>query len=289
MRVLSQADWEFWEQNGYVVIHDAVPPENVQAVVDAIWDFMGMDRSDPNTWYTAPSNENGTLALSPGGMVEMYQHQALWDNRQYPRVYGAFADIWGTDKLWVSIDRVNLNVPARADTKFGGFIHWDIDTSQTPPPFMVQGVLSLVDTTADQGGLQVVPGFHRIFEQWVKTQPADRDPWHPDITGFEVVPLVMKAGDLAIWHSLLPHGTRRNNSNRPRLAQYITMSPAAEDDEVSRQERITMWRERLSPEGEPFPGDPRKVEILQNKTAELTPLGRKLLGLDRWELSEAAP
>jgi ectoine hydroxylase-related dioxygenase (phytanoyl-CoA dioxygenase family) len=288
MRVLSQADWDFWQKNGYVIIHDAVPPENIKALVDTIWDFMGMDRSNPDTWYTEPSNEHGTHVFRAGGMVEMYQHQAMWDNRQHPRVYGAFADIWGTDKLWVSMDRVNLNVPARAGTKFGGFIHWDIDTTQKPPPFMVQGVLSLVDTTAEQGGLQVIPGFHNIFEEWVKTQPADRDPWHPDITGFEVVPVITKAGDLVIWHSLLPHGTRRNDSNRPRIAQYITMSPAEEDNEAARAERIAMWRDRLSPEGEAFPGDPRKIEVLQNKTAELTPLGRKLLGLDRWEMPETA-
>ena len=36
----------------------------------------------------------------------------------------------------------------------------------------------------------------------------------------------------------------------------------------------------------PFPGDPRRIEEQYGKTAELTPLGRKLLGLDRWEEPE---
>ena len=31
-------------------------------------------------------------------MVEMYQHQALWDNRQRPRVHRAFAQVWGDRK-----------------------------------------------------------------------------------------------------------------------------------------------------------------------------------------------
>jgi ectoine hydroxylase-related dioxygenase (phytanoyl-CoA dioxygenase family) len=92
----------------------------------------------------------------------------------------------------------------------------------------------------------------------------------------------MNAGDLVIWNSMLPHGTGRNNSTRPRLAQYITMFPALEDDDAMRQERINLWRERKSPERSAFPGDPRRWEIENSATAELTPLGEKLLGLTRW-------
>jgi Phytanoyl-CoA dioxygenase (PhyH) len=119
--------------------------------------------------------------------------------------------------------------------------------------------------------------------EWVKTQPEDRDPFRPDLTGFEVVPIETKAGDLVIWHSMLPHGTRRNNAKIPRLAQYITMSPAQEDNEEDRHWRIKIWRDRLPPGGRPFPGDARRLEEDHGTTAELTPLGRKLLGVDRWD------
>ena len=102
------------------------------------------------------------------------------------------------------------------------------------------------------------------------------------MTGLELKHVATESGDLVIWHSLLPHGTGRNNSSRPRLAQYITMFPAREDDEAMRQERISLWRERKSPERKAFPGDPRRWEIEYGSTAELTPLGEKLLGLKRW-------
>jgi len=282
MHVLTQAEMTFWQENGYVILRDAVPRENLDAVVDIIWKFMEMDRDDPATWYRTGNGDEGKPKLKESGMAELYQHQALWDNRQHPRVYGAFADIWGMENLWVSIDRVNLNPPARADWDFQGFVHWDIDTSLRPLPNRVQGVLSLVDVPADAGGLQVVPGFHRRFDEWVKTQPADRDPRAPDMRGLELKSLAMKAGDLVIWHSLLPHGTGRNNSSRPRLAQYITMFPAIEDDEAIRQERVGLWRERKSPDRKFFPGDPRRWEIERSATARLTPLGEKLLGLTNW-------
>ena len=282
MHVLTQEDLSFWHEQGYVIVRQAVPQANVDALVDVIWEFMAMDRDDPESWYRPTNDDDGLPRLKESGMAELYQHQTLWHNRQHPRVYGAFADIWETDKLWVSIDRVNLNPPARADWDFQGFVHWDIDTSLRPLPQRVQGVLSLVDAPADAGGLQVVPGFHRRFEEWVKTQPADRDPRIPDMSGLGLRPVATNAGDLVIWHSLLPHGTGRNNSSRPRLAQYITMFPAREDDEAMRQERVRLWKERKSPERKFFPGDPRRWEIEHGATAKLTPLGEKLLGLRKW-------
>ncbi len=282
MHVLTDRDMEFWRRHGYVIVPNAVPRANAEALVDVIWDFMEMNPADPATWYRPAESASGKPVLKASGMAELYHHPIMWDNRQQPRVYGAFADIWDTEALWVSIDRVNLNPPARPDWNFQGFVHWDIDTSQEPLPMQVQGVLSLVDVPAEAGGLQVVPGFHRRFEDWVKTQPADRDPRAPDMTGLELESLAMQAGDLVIWHSLLPHGTGRNNSSRPRLAQYISMSPAREDDEALRQERVRMWRERRPPDRSVFPGDPRRLEMEGGRTAQLTPLGEKLLGLRSW-------
>ena len=102
----------------------------------------------------------------------------MWDSRQYPRVYQAFAQILGSERLWVPLDRVNMKTPVRADRpewRHTGMIHLDVDTSRPAIPSGVQGVLYLTDTAEDQDGFQCVPGFHRAFDAWVKSQPADRD------------------------------------------------------------------------------------------------------------------
>ena len=39
MPVLTAEDRKFWEENGYVVVHNAVPPENLKAAERAVWDF----------------------------------------------------------------------------------------------------------------------------------------------------------------------------------------------------------------------------------------------------------
>jgi ectoine hydroxylase-related dioxygenase (phytanoyl-CoA dioxygenase family) len=279
LRVLSEDDWRFWRENGYVIVRDAAPRENLEAVIDMLWDFQEMDRKDPATWNRPPARHIRMAELNGSGMVEIYNHQALWNNRQHPRIYEAFVDIWGDEKLWVTIDRANLNVP---NPEFKGFIHWDVDTSLDPLPVNVQGVLSLNDATTEMGGFRCVPGLYRNLGEWVKTQPPDRDPFKPDVSGFEIVEVETKAGDLLIWNSQLPHGIRPNRSNKARLAQYIAMVPAQEDKEELREWRIRSWRDRIAPEGMAFPGDPRNWEQTRYGRAELTELGEKLLGLRRW-------
>jgi hypothetical protein len=282
MRVLSEEDWKFWVHYGYVVIKNAVPKENIERLRDFLWEFEEKDPNDPETWYAPPRAEMKMKELMNTGMVEVYNHQYLWDNRQCPKVYDAFVDIWGTEKLWVTIDRANLNFPIRPGHEYKGFIHWDYDPETKPQN--VQGVLALVDQTDENmGGFQCVPELYRTYDTWKLTQPEDRDHFKPDVSGFEIVKVKMEAGDLLIFNSLQPHGIRPNLSgNKVRIAQYISMMPAQEDNEALRQWRIESWKERRAPEGYAFPGDPRGWEKTKYGTAQLSPLGRKLLGLDKW-------
>ena len=282
LRVLSEEDWQFWQHNGYIVIKQAVPKENAGRLAKLLWEFEEKDPRDPTTWYTPPRAEMKMKELTNSGMVELYNHQFEWDNRQYPRVYDAFVDVWGTEKLWVTIDRANLNVPVQPGFEFKGFIHWDYDPETKPQN--VQGVLALADQTDENmGGFQCVPELFRTYDTWKLTQPADRDHFKPDITGFELVKVKMEAGDLLIFNSTQPHGIRPNRSkDSVRLAQYISMMPAEEDNEALRQWRIMSWRERQAPEGYAFPGDPRNWEKTRYERAELSELGEKLLGLRSW-------
>lgn len=274
MSMLRAADHAFWEENGYVVIPTGVPQAQLDAVVDTVWEFLEMDRNDPESWYSAPP------WLSKAGMVQFYQHQALWNNRQDPRIHQAFGEIFGDEKLWVTLDRANMNPPARADWDYQGFIHWDFDPLTWPIGLRVQGVLCLTDTEEAQGGFQCVPGSHKMVPEIIERQQPGANLRHPDIEGLTVKAIEGKAGDLIIWHTGLLHGNGRNRTDRPRLAQYISMFPAREDDEEARQSRIAAWKNR-TPHGN-FPSEPRKWEETRNETAELTDLGKKLLGLERW-------
>jgi len=282
LRLLSEDDWAFWAKNGYVIIKNAVPREQVKKLADYLWEYEDKSPDDMDSWYKRPNVKMEMKELNNTGMVEIYNHQYMWDNRQFPKVHQAFADIWGTEKLWVTIDRANLNFPLRPGFEYKGFIHWDYDPETKPQN--VQGVLALADQTDENmGGFQCIPELFRNYDTWKLTQPEDRNHFKPDTTGFEMEKVKMEAGDLLIFNSLQPHGIRPNMSeNKVRIAQYISMMPAEEDNEALRQWRITSWKDRVAPEGYAFPGDPRKWEQTKYDTAELNELGKKLLGLENW-------
>ncbi|AOY01392.1 phytanoyl-CoA dioxygenase family protein [Jeongeupia sp. USM3] len=285
LRVLSDADFAHWQQYGYVIVRQAVDAGAVRRTADFLWDFQQLDPADPASWNAPQLRENDMRELNGSGMVEAYQNQTLWDNRQTPRVYDAFVDIWDREDLWVTIDRANLNTPNAGVRKFGGFIHWDADTSLDPRPVNVQGVLALSDTSEDGGGFQCIPELFANFDRWCETAPLERNPWQPDLASvpYPVRFIPMQAGELLIFNSLLAHGIRPNTSaDKVRLAQYISFTPADEANAELRDWRIRSWQQREPARGHAFPGDPRRWEQSRYPRAELSALGERILGLRSW-------
>ena len=266
---------------GYVIIHDVLPKENLAATIADIWAHTGVDPSDPDSWYQPG-------IIRPVGMVEMYHYQSMWNNRQHPHVYDIFRAIHGTDQLSVSIDRVGLKPPVHPDHPdydHRGMIHWDTDMTKYPDiPFRVQGVLALTDTESDMGGFQCIPETYQHLDEFLATQSPEKiASRNPDYSGYSITHPRLAAGDLLVWTSLLLHGNGHNTSKQPRLCQYLSMNPLAQQTEEARQARIDCWRSNTHPAARAFPGDPRQIEEQRSAPAELTDLGRKLLGIDSWE------
>ena len=67
LRVLSEADWQFWLHNGYVIVKQAVPREQVKRTADFLWEFEEKDPQDQETWYTAPRAEMQMKELTNTG------------------------------------------------------------------------------------------------------------------------------------------------------------------------------------------------------------------------------
>ncbi|MEK9612467.1 MAG: phytanoyl-CoA dioxygenase family protein [Flavobacteriaceae bacterium] len=284
LKVLTEDQWRFWQEKGYVVIKNAIPKEQASKTADFLWEFEEKDPNDPNTWYTPPRAEMQMKELKGTGMVEVYNHQTLWSNRQTQKIYEAFSDVWGTDKLWVTIDRANLNFPIKKGFEYQGFIHWDYDPETQPQN--VQGVIALSDQTdLTMGGFQCVPWLFKNYDHWKKNQPKNRNRFQPNISGLEdqIEKVALEVGDLLIFNSLLAHGIRPNKSkDKVRIAQYISMMPAEEENESLKAWRIQSWKNRIAPEGYAFPGDPRNWEQTKYDQAKLSSLGEKLLGLKKW-------
>jgi hypothetical protein len=208
-------------------------------------------------------------------LVPIWGHQAQWD---IPQLHAIWSALWGIETLWVTLDSCRFTPPWQPGYAEPFGLHWDHDPHNAGTR-NIQGVLALTDTAADQGGFRCVPSLYRERAAWPTAPTCDEDgdeDWLADAAGREVVHVPAAAGDLVVWDSRLPHGNSKNRSDRPRLAFYVAMVPAQGANEAAIESWRTgrcvpWWRSRRGYDRiEPWP------------PAHLTPLGRRLLGLDAW-------
>jgi hypothetical protein len=270
--ILTAPDRAFFVENGYLALPAAVPEENLAAAIRAICEFLRVDRDDPLTWYR--------FDLGANGVVPLHQHQAFWDNRQHFGVYQIFSELLGWRELWVTMDRASFKPPHRADRsdrRDDSPMHWDRDPLDRRGAYL-QGLLYLTDTAADQGAFQCVPKIYRSPEHWNSKRGADGFLVPEKFDAAEIATVPGRAGTLVVWDSRLPHGNGLNHARLPRFTQYLAMQPAG--GEKARRERVRLWRDKRAPScWRPWP---RQIDPEPGAPAKLTPLGRKLLGIDRW-------
>lgn len=214
---LSEEELKHWEEHGYVILRAAVSREQARAAERAVYEYLGADPQDPESWY---GNDQGHSIW-----VSLLRHRAIWANRRSPRMIKAFAQLWGREDLWVTVDQAGLNPPERPGWPFPGpHLHWDT-TVAAPHYFGVQGILYLADTAENQGAFTCIPGFHRTLEAWLAGLPGGANPREAILDHPGAKPIAAGAGDMVLWHKSLPHGSSPNRAALPRVAQYISMFP----------------------------------------------------------------
>ena len=120
-----------------LVIEDAVPAAACEAVRADMHEFLGLAGHPSAEWH------DRVMEGDRGGFLNLSHSQALWGCRQSPRLHQAFAEIHGTEKLWVSQDICHMKLPyrKRGDSTWGdggcyfgpgdprnnnGGLHWDV-------------------------------------------------------------------------------------------------------------------------------------------------------------------
>ncbi len=163
-----------------------------------------------------------------------------------------------------------------------------------------QAVLHLEDTPEEGGGVKLLPGFHRLlaYEPSLRERilgdaelAADLGANRledEDILAFpEVVAAGLrprqvggKAGSVCIWNNLLAHGSGPNTADRPRMAMYLGMQPAAGKSKEEAAQRVRLWEKGWGRESAERLGVLSVEKVRGAKPARLTALGRRLLGLE---------
>lgn len=292
---------KFFERYGVVVFRNCISNDEAMETENECWKFIerhlpGVRRDKPETWGKYWPQMAGNLGIL-GNSIFLGAQGCR--NRENPRVHKAFATLFGTDKLIVSVGRVSKHrptVPPIGKPEWAirsNWLHWDCNPwtgycstfgfrvadnslNWSYDRFVVQGILALTDCGPKDGGFHCVPGFHHHIRGWANANmghfsahlrdttlsiqvPKD-DPIRQDICRCPI-----RAGSLLIWNSFLPHAAFPNESSHGRMVQYVRMYPIS-DGSVA-----------------PLFGDENKHSVLFPPEYKPSELGRKLLGWDEWK------
>ena len=290
---------QFFDEYGVVVIRDILTKEECEKSVEEVWDFLErhhtkLNRNIPETWDDWPGLQNlGILGDTP------VLSKQFFENRQNEKLYSVYSHLLNSKKLWSNIGRASVIRPTKdivMNEKIQDKPEWKtvsewlhLDASpytgatttfmykEVRPEYnhgfnriKLQGTLSLVDCSENEGGFHCVPGFHKYVQAYGIMNPQYYDPQdHSESFQFpddceirnDIQKVPVRAGSAIIWSSMTPHGTFPNNSNKPRIVQYVHMV-RIDDKEL-----------------EPL----LNYEELLPKGFELSELGSKLLGFSGWE------
>jgi hypothetical protein len=217
--VLTDSDLAFWDEAGYVILRDAASLDACAELERAIWQRLGADPGDGNTWYGGGRQQ--------GVMVQMFHAPGIAEIHASARIHKAFAQLAGTADLVMTSDRCGFNPPVRPGNPYTGTsLHLDLESLTPPVSPGLQGILYLTDTAEAQGALRVIPGFQHRIDSWLASLPAGCDPTLEDFAALgDVRSVAAGAGDLIIWSAALPHGPQANTASQPRIVHYLTMYP----------------------------------------------------------------
>lgn len=216
--VLSAEDLLFWEQNGYIVLKNAIPRADCEAACQAMWEFLDMNPQQPQSWYKSSEGQRGL-------MLTLSKHPSLQNNRISARIKKAFEQLYKSNAIYLLIDKVSFNPPEQHGYHFAGDgLHWDVSLKQ-PISFGTQGLLYLTDCSENDGAFQCVPGFHIRIGEWLNQVPPTEPPRGYAQKTLKGTTVPGKAGDMVIWHQALPHSATPNRGEFPRMVQYINYKP----------------------------------------------------------------
>jgi hypothetical protein len=215
---LTTEDLEFWNHNGFLVLKNAISKADCEQTRIAIWNFLNKNPDDVASWYTQHPEQKGL-------MVNFSNHPTLNKNRMAPKIKNAFEQLYQTDKIYKTIDKVSFNPPISENYSFmGSGLHWDVSL-KLPIPFRLQGLIYLSDCDANDGAFHCVPGFHNHIENWMQSVPKNSNVRELALQTLQPIPIVGEAGDMVIWHQALPHCASPNNGKMPRMVQYLSYFP----------------------------------------------------------------
>jgi hypothetical protein len=271
--VLTKEQVARFHQDGYLLVEGVLTPEETGRYRRAALDLLPADLSLPAHWHAyhgriKPMRSRDDDCLDTPELIPLMGNE---------RLYRVMVQLFGTHRLrafdgsiGITLRNDGLKGEVRSqDLHIDASVPPDADFLFTPEEVQLGGCYYLTDVAPGGGGIHVVPRGHRILEEEVRAARAAgeyghalRDLWKRRIRQLESVEVTGPAGSFALLHHLMPHGASHNRLPTTRVAQFM------------RYVRIP------HPHGEDRPMPRERYDEAQ--CAAMTPLTRRLLGLDPW-------
>lgn len=295
----------FFVKFGVVVIRDVLELDECQRTEYEIWDMLErrsdgkLKRDDPSTWED--KNWPGLQKLGILGNNIVLSKQ-FCQNRQNEKIYNAFKNLIGTEKLIVTVGRASAMRPTReVEIKEGEevlkvdkpewrtipeWLHWDMipwngwtttfnfkevysNLNKGYDQVKVQGILAAVDCGPNEGGFHCVPGFHNHIRGWANQNINKFDKNFTDST-------LQVPDDDPIRKDVQTMPIRKGS-----LLIWSSCLPHGTFPNNSSKFRMVQYIHMASAEDPSIAPLQTEINILPEDFT-LTPLGRKLYGFDNW-------
>jgi hypothetical protein len=257
-----------------MVIRNVVPRSLTRNAVRDIAAFVRADLTDNATWYGSPPQLDG--------VVPLHHAQSLWDIRQCPE---SLPDVQGV--LWNSAsprghEQVHFSAPS--PSRLPGYRLRNDSLGYRPESFgagIVAGRCTFDRRSPRWGGFQCIPEIYRNLEECLEQNAGrnDFDFFNPGLNHWKTTQVEGKAGDVILWSTKLPDGSAINLSDRPRIAAFVSMQPAADNTQI-REPMRSWWLTKRAPDY--WRGLPGQFDPEPGPPAVLSDLGLKLIGLAPW-------
>lgn len=201
---ISQSDLDFLDENGYLIVNNAVPESFCDLVLEVI---MGLSEIEKNS-------DKGGYFYGLGKSQRIYnllgKNKIFWTALQHPTILQLMDHFFARETLhdlyYLTSYHANILNPG-AESQI---LHVDAAVPEPLPPWTIRANSNILlqDYTTENGATEIVPGSHLLH----------RKPTQGDLESSVVKPIVAKKGSIIVWHGNLWHRSGENTSDKSRVA-----------------------------------------------------------------------
>jgi len=241
---VTEAQIDLFHEQGYLVIHNAFSPEEVQSALDGLLALIdGQNPAFTGIQFEAKARE--MLSSLPQeqkqDLVRKLMHFVDYDARlkalaEHPQLLGIVRRLLA-DTPVLSQDMALLKPPFIGREKpwhqDNAFFNLPSDTT------VVAAWIALDEAVPENGCMYIIPGSHRRGPV-VHFQRRDWQICDTDVAVHEAIAVPLQPGGCLLFHSLLHHGTPPSQSGRRRRALQYHYRPAGVT-QISQEERLAIF------------------------------------------------